>query len=381
MCPANTLEDQIKVIAAYGGIHDWDFPAYIDDDCTGTISEIWDDSGADGTWTYASSKLHAVGGGGSVWQTCISQAVVGEAGTLSFVKEDSRGACFLRATDKDNGYLVYWDADSIGVSHVDAGTHTTLIDMPDVFSGTAEVKVAWREMQYTTQDPHRWLFISIWFDGELGLTIGDNINDRTLGSYIGFAVYDSDTIDFSSIRVPRLASIGDWASLDEGESPGGAIERVIAGRHVEYFLRYDGTMRVLIPSTLSSSQTLTTSLIEGMTRTLDRRPLLSHVKVQGAYVDAEAVDTTIAADVGHRYRRVDCPHLLTESECADEAELLLDKHQEMSDVADFVVPMRVLLEPEDKITLPDGEYRITKIHPTGSMAELKARIQARKYVT
>lgn len=381
MQPAMTLQKQIKAITAYGGIHDWSFVAELEDLCAGTISEVWNTAGASGTWSYSGGELQGIGGGSSEWHGLVSNDDMPQVGAITFTKKNNRGAALIRATDEDTGYLVYWDSNSIGVSYLDSGSEEALIDLPKTYTGEAEVEIAWREVQYTQNDPHRWLFITVWFDGELGLTYGDNMNDRTLGNKVGFAVYDSDTITFDDIEVPELSYIGDWASIDENDAPMGGLNRLLNGRHVRMFARYDGTLRVWKPAAVSSSATVLEKNIIDYQRTLDRRGLISHTRVWGAFVSADAIDTTIAKLIGHRYMRIDNPNLMTEQECVDEAEYVIDRSQEQSDTAKMRIPALVLIEPEDRLTIPDGDYLIEAIEMSGSQSTLVAIYQLRSYVS
>lgn len=384
MLPAMTLEKQIRAICSFGGIHDFDFSTELDDLCAGAVSDSWDWASAGGTWTNTNGKLHGVGGGAAAWYHIITVADMPQAGSVTFRKHDNRGAVVLRAVDEDNCYRLFWDASKIALQYVESGSATNLIVMPKVYTGESEVEVAWREVQYTSEDIYRWLFISVWFDGELGLTYGDNIADsgeRTLGQKLGFGVYQSDAIDLDNVRVPEFSEIGDWASLDENEAPGGALSRLIGGRHVRMFARYDGTLKIWKPTTVASSQTITDDRIKQRKRTIDSRKLYTHVRVQGAYVYAEAVDAALIRAAGHRYRRVDMPHLMTEQECVDEAEYFLDRSEEDSDTVDITLCPYVILEPEDRISLPDGEYLLTRMEISGAAGRLQAKYQARKYVT
>ena len=381
--PAMTLEKQIRAICSFGGIHDYNFSIELDDLCAGDASDSWDWGSAQGTWANTGGKFRGIGDGASAWYHIVTVADMPQAGSMTFEKFDNRGAVVLRALDENNCYRLYWDASNVALQYVEGGTATPLIVLPKVYTGDSKVEVAWRELQYTSNDSYRWLFISIWFDGELAFTYGDNIADsgtRTLGRKIGFGVYDNDTADFDNVRVPEFSEIGDWASLDENEAPGGALSRLIGQRHVRMFTRYDGTLKVWKPTTVASSQTITNSRIKQNARTIDRRKLVTHVRVQGAYVFAEAVDIDLVRIAGHRYRRVDMPHLMTEQECVDEAEYFLNRSEEDSDVVDITLSPYVILEPEDRISLPDGEYLLTRVAITGAPQRLQAKYQARKYV-
>lgn len=380
MASAMTLENQIRAVCAFGGIHQFDFQSELEDDPSGTIGDIWDTASATGTWSYARASLQGVGGGSSQWYHLISNDDMPEAGVLTFDKWDDRGAVLLRATDEDNCYRLYWDSSDVVLHYVEDGTPTQLIALPKVYGGKASVVVAWREVQYTLTDPYRWLFISIWFDGELALTYGDNIETKTLGQKVGFGVYESDTITFERVRVPELAVIGDWASLDENESPGGSLARIIGQRHIRMFCRYDGTLRVWRPAAVASSETIGDARIVDMVRTIDRRELLSHVRVQGAYVTADVTDTDLLKQIGHRYQRLDVSHLETEEECVIEAGFFLQSLKENAETVEFRSPPFVLLEPEDRVTISEGDYLIVGTSIQLGPGRYSARLRLRKYV-
>jgi len=345
-----SIEHNARALFSYAGIHDRSFDDEISDDFDTLEASVWDTGFCDGTWAIVSEQLKGVGPGGGAWGYLLSIDDMPSEGILTVYKLGTRGGIYFRMTDSSNGYMFFWDADSCGFLKGVGGSWSALADVPKVYTGAADITLSWREMKFRETADEKWLFMSAWVDGELAVTTEDDISDSTPGLKIGFAAYDSDTVYFDDLRIPELTEVIDWASLDIGEAPGGALSRLIGGRHINYFLRYDGTLRMWRPKSASSSWTYQRH-ITGFNWQIDNRELASHYRQVGAWEQADVFSTTLLQQGIGRFHKSDNPDLMTKEACYDEANYAIQELRENADRIDMSVPAQVLQEPEDVVTV------------------------------
>jgi hypothetical protein len=347
-----TIEANAKTLFSYANLHDRSFDDELSDAFASLSASTWNTAGASdyGTWEISSNQLKGTGGGDGDWDHLLSVDDMPAEGVLTIYKNCNRGGIIFRGTDKDDHYLFFWDADSVGFKKCSSGSYSTLVDVPKVFTSEADITVSWREMKFRRTADEKWLFMSAWVDGELAVTTEDDISNSTPGQKIGLAVYDSDIVYFDNIRIPELTEVIDWCSLDIGEAPGGALSRMIGRRHIKYFLRYDSTVRMWRPK----SDTSTWTYQRHITRfqwNVDRRNLVGHWRQVGAWEEADRFDTTLLQKGVQRFHKDDNPDLMTKQSCYDEAGYAIQRLKEIADRVSMSVPAQVLQEPEDVVTV------------------------------
>lgn len=353
-CNAETnksIERNAKALFSYAGIHDRLFDDEIEDTFTGALATgTWTGSGASGTWSVVSGQLQGIGTAASVWQPMLSVDDMPSEAILSVYKNCNRGGIVFRATDDQDHYLFFWDADSCGFKKCVSGSYSTLLDIPKVYSGEGDIVLSWREIKFSYTSDSKWLFMSAWVDGELVGTTEDDIANTTPGKKIGLAVYDSDTVLFDTLRIPELTEVIEWASVDVGESPATGLSRMLGRRHIMYFLRYDGTLRMWRPKAAASTYTYQRH-ITGFNWNIDQRNLVGHWRQVGAWEESDRFDTVLLARGIVRFHSDNNPDLMTKESCYNEAGYAIQRLKENSDRIDMQVPAQVLGEPEDVVTV------------------------------
>lgn len=344
------IEENAKALFAYADIHDRSFDDELNDAFATLDASTWNTGESDGTWVIATGQLKGTGPGGGAWGYLLSVSDMPSEGTLTVYKNCTQGGIFFRTTDSSNGYMFFWDADSCGFKKRSGGSWSTLADIPKIFTGEGDITLSWREMKFRESSDEKWLFMSAWVDGELAVTTEDDISSATPGKKIGFAVYDSDVVYFDNVRIPELTEIIDWCSLDIGEAPGSALSRLIGGRHINYFLRYDSTLRMWRPKSADSSRTYQRH-ITGFNWQIDNRELASHYRQVGAWEQADVFSTPLLQQGVSRFHKSDNPDLMTKEACYDEATYAIQKLRENADRIDMSVPAQILQEPEDVVTV------------------------------
>lgn len=347
------IEDNAKTLFSYANIHDRSFDDELNEPWTAAIATgTWTATPATGVWTAipASGQVQGVGDGNADWDILLSVADMPSEAILSVYKNGDRGGIVFRGTDTDDHYLFYWDSDSVGFQKCVSGSYSTLIDIPKTYTGEGDIVLSWREMKFRLTADEKWLFMSAWVDGELACTTEDDISSSTPGNKVGLAVYDSDTVNFGSVRIPELTEIIEWCSVDVGEGPGSALSRMLGRRHVKYFLRYDGKLRMWRPKAATSSYTYQRH-ITGFNWVVDRRNLVGHWRQVGAWEESDRFDTALLQRGITRFHKDNNPDLMTREACYDEAGYSIQELKENSDRIDMNVPAQVLQEPEDVVTV------------------------------
>jgi len=342
------IESTVEALFSYANIHDRSFDTNLDDSFSSLSSDTWNTAGATGTWAAVSNQLRGIGGGAAAWYYLLSNDDMPREGVMTVYKRN-RGGILIRATNANNHYLVFWDANSVGVQKRSAGAYSTLVDVPKAYTGEGDLLISWREIKFRATADEKYLFISLWVDGELACCAVDDITGSTPGQKVGFAVYGTDTVYFDDVRIPELCEIVE-ISMDIGESPAGSLGRLLGRRHIKYFLRYDNTLRMWRPKAQSSAYTYDNNITD-FAQIIDDRGLISHWRQVGAWEQADRFDTTLIGKGIQRFRKDDNAELTTVEACYDEAGYALQELKENSDRVDITVPAQVLQEPEDVVTV------------------------------
>jgi hypothetical protein len=369
-----TIEENVKTLFSYAGIHDRSFDSALDETWEAAIATgVWASTPATGIWTavVASGQAQGIGDGGSDWDYLLTVEDMPSEAELSVYKNCNRGGLVFRGTDANDHYLFFWDSDSCGFKKKSSGTYTTLLDIPKVYTGEGDITLCWREMKFRAMADEKWLFMSAWMDGELMATAVDDISSTTPGKKAGLAVYDTDTVNFGEFRIPELTEIIEWCSVDVGESPGSALSRMLGRRHIKYFLRYDGTLRMWRPKAATSTWTYQRQ-ISGFNWNVDYRNLVSHWRQVGAWEEADYLDTALLEKGITRFHKDDNPDLMTKESCYTEAGYAIQRLKEIANRVDMRVPAQVLQEPEDVVTVLFVRDDTTVINSVDYIVDLEA---------
>ena len=167
--------------------------------------------------------------------------------------------------------------------------------------------------------------------------------------------------------------------MDVGETPGGALMRAVGMRHINYFVRYDGTLKAWRPKASTTATTLGRSDLDEHVEVIDRRGLVSHWRQVGAWDSADAFDTDLLDLIGHRFYKDDNPDLMTEDECQVEADAALVRSQEYAHRLSVAGPYLPLLEPEDRVTINGVDWIVTSYGVEYKAGALLAKVVLREY--
>lgn len=297
--------------------------------------------------------------------------------TINRTTLDPAWAVVLGYTASDSYYLMGVNASRKPfVLRVTGSTTKTLIEMPNNAPLDGEVIVSFRQRRFLEDASDVWHCFGLWMNGTHVMSHVEAANGILTNPMMGFAAYTSSTITYDEITIPQMTEFADWISLDPGESPQRALERAIEGRYVKYFVRWDGRLRAWIPKATNSIYTYST--IMNKQRKFDARELKTHIRLLGAYVQAEFVRRDLVSKYGHRFAEVSNPYLITEEECYQQAELSIKRMEEAADVLSLDVLYNPVLEPEDHIIAEDDRI-IDSRSISISLPQVKESQTARKY--
>lgn len=365
-----TIEHMFRALGEYSGIHSFDFDDELEDDFATLTVTDWEASTADATWSISSNRLQGTGGGTAQWYWLLHGHVMPDTYVLEITKYSSRGAVAVLATDTSNLFYVSWSSSNVKIGQQINGSDVTLCQLPKTrFTGESSLTIS-------VQEEEDGYYISAWFDEKLEINA---YAETEGGTYMGFGVYESDTTQFDDLRVPELTDILAIATLDVGETPLGALERALGRRHINYFVRWDGTLRAWRPKAQTSAHTFAVGDTYVRQERVDRRSLVSHVRQIGAWDWADAYDQDLLEAIGHRFAKDENPDLMTESQCQTEADQLLVRTKEYAHQMQAEVPTQVFLEPEDRITLNSDSWIVSQFSIEISAGGMLMQLAVREY--
>jgi hypothetical protein len=220
-------------------------------------------------------------------------------------------------------------------------------------------------------------FISWWSNGKF--VANAHLGSYPLGRLLAVGCYGANTVTFDDMEICELTEVMEVVTMDVGETPGGALGRAVGRRHINYFVRFDGTLRVWRPKGVASSAELDNSDVDQLVEIVDRRGLVSHWRQVGAWDSADAYSTDLLYKIGHRFFKDDNPDLLTEDECQTEANAAIVRTKEYAHRLSSVMPYQPLLEPEDRVTINGEEWLVTSYAVELRAGGLFAKVQLREY--
>jgi hypothetical protein len=178
-----------------------------------------------------------------------------------------------------------------------------------------------------------------------------------------------------------MTEIIPWSSVDPGEAPFQGIQRAIADRVIKSHVRYDGTLRAWRPKPSDVAQVFTASQESQFSRETDLRELYNHVRLYYSLDWVEVFDPDTYEKYGHRFIEITNTYIEDRDEAYREAQAILRRIKEGAFRAEFRTKRGgLVLEPEDRITLPNNEdYIIDSIAFDYSKNGIVTDIRARKY--
>jgi len=364
-----TIQDVFTAMAEYAGIHQYSFTGDFSEDFPDATA--WDTAGAEGTWGVAGGIM--TGSATSGWNFCAtSDYETPKAFVLDAQVTGDYGAIGVLVTDLDNLIYVAWSTTAVAIVQRSSDADTTLCSLPKTHVDSQDIRIS-VQPALSADD----CFISMWSNGQF--MVNAHLNEYPSGRKLALGCYAANTMSCSYILVPELCEVLEYVTMDVGETPGGALSRAIGRRHINYFVRWDGTLKAWRPQAVASSETLTLADLDSVSEIIDRRGLVSHWRQVGAWDVADAWDTDLLTKIGHRFHKDDNPDLLTEDDCEREAGYSLARSKQYAHQLVTAGPYLPLLEPEDRVTINGEDWLISGIQFTLAAGALLAQVSLRSY--
>lgn len=348
-----TLEDTFRVYAAYAGIHDCQF----------------DDA-------FTNASISYTGTVAATWTQSLQATALPSSHVVSYTKSVARQGVVVGVNSANTGYIVC--TDSSGVYIYLGGT--LKYSIPITTPVDADVVVGFRQMRYSDREDDLWRIITLWMNDALILTYSEPATVLIDSPRFGFAAYGTDAVTYTSARVPELADFAEWASLDPGEAPLGGLRRVIEGRYLEYYVRYNGALRAWRPKTRSEDFAFGEDVIYTGRVNTDMSQMATHIRMVGAYTWAEALDADLIEQYEHRFREENNPMLMSEKECYNEAVRSLKRVREAAFAEQLRTPFTPLLEPEDRVSTTNGDWLISQMDQSLVLGAANQTLTLKQYV-
>lgn len=362
-----TLEEAFRVYGSWANIHDYLFDNDIEEDIF-EVSQSVEDS-------WSNYEIIA---------TKTSTDVLLEFDIDQDLTGDGFGVISAWDADEDTGYIAGVDASG----DVFLGTYNGST-VTNIWKRTPTVPVASGHFQFTmsqrtfsSDNADIWLVFGLWCNNALVDSWLVQLDEPIqYAPSIGFAYYGADTeLTVTNLRMPQLTQFVEWNSLDPGEPTIGGLQRSIEGRYLKFHIRHNGGLRAWKSKPISSTRTfsdLDDVYVRG--RSYDKRQLYSHVRLLGAYTQAEYVSGRLVKEVGHRFTEVNNPYVMTKDDCYQEAKDHIRRMSEQALVEEIISPFTPLIEIEDRITTSDGERIVTTRSLQFQPGHVEQQLSARKY--
>lgn len=258
-----------------------------------------------------------------------------------------------------NYYRLDYDATSNVVTLIKVSSGNTAVLFDKILAGQeiaawGKAKIAVRDAQFTSDSQGRILYISLWINDNLVVSIADNVTTGTPPLRMGFLIHTGAVATlFSNIRVANLGEIITISSLDPGEKPIGAIQRAIEDRYIRFWVRWDGKLKAWAPKARASTTTISRSKEFVLSLVTDIRQVITHIRVLGAFQWVRVFDSNLMRRFGNRFRELQNTSTWNADDCYNIGLQLLIRSNEQAFQAQFSSFGLVLLEIEDRIKLPD----------------------------
>ena len=300
--------------------------------------------------------------------------------TFSYDKSAVRqGACIVGS---GFAYLIVTNASGNPEVYVVNSTSWDLVmALPVTCPTNAHVEIVFRQHHFSDLETDYWHSLALYMNGHHILTYSTSAGAPVTGLHVGLAWYGGDAVSYSNFRIPELCEQIEVADLDPGETAISGISRAMEGRNLKYFVRYNGQFRAWRSKATAVVEGLTNAngLVEGDVQ-VDTSSLYTHVRLIGAYLWAEYISTALMAKYGHRFEEVNNSMLMTEEDCYAEAQRIIQRMEEQAVTEPVAMIGLPLLELEDRVTTPQGDWLVGNIGLEYHSARIIENINLKKYV-
>lgn len=372
-----TVESSFRAYANFAGIHQFKFDTlYV------LGSSGWSTENVDLDFNVNSSRIIIDATAASAgWKQVQQSTLLPSSVLVKYHKTQHRQGVFITKSD-GSAYLIGTDSSGHPVVQkaTDQVTFVTVLSIPKTTPIEADVELAYRQIRFSDSESDLWHTFSLYMNGALVCTYVEKLSDVPAAQVqIGMAAYGGDGVTYTDISVPQITEFAETSTLDPSEFAMGGLQRAIEGRYLKFFIRFDGSLRAWKPRAVESVHTFSKGEVLTLDEPYDNRNLYTHVRQVGAYTQAEFVRSDLIRQHGHRFVEQNNPYLMTEADCFEQARLSILRMESEALTQEFTCPITPLVEPEDRITTPDGDWIMEERQIRLLGLKIEQQITARSY--
>ncbi|WP_119071526.1 hypothetical protein [Aggregatilinea lenta] len=378
MAPPLTLEAVYRGFGALGGVHGGAYDALL----AGPAFEASEWSGS-GAWSIG-EQISGTGNSGAAYDLVWWSGSLPVSYVVDLALEPSPAWVVGLRGSGGSGYLFELTPSQARFLRLSRTSVEILgaIDNPaSDWTAPGTLRIAVREMMLSDNDADRWLFLSAWLDDAFVFSVGCAIPTAP-GRAFGLGARAGETSVVSALRIPDLTEIIPSASIDPDYTPLQGIQSAVHDRDVKMYVRWDGALRAWRPRPVSVAHLFAEDDTTTMQHTIDLRELATHVRLLYSLSWVEAYDVALYHAYGHRFREVTSGVIENEEDALTEAYNHLRRTKETLRQVSYTSPaIGPLLEPEDRVSLPDGEdYLVDTLTLSYTQNQLVTNLEGRHYV-
>lgn len=232
--------------------------------------------------------------------------------------------------------IVYFDTEDDHPDQINYGTVVSSHENSSIPPGPgSNYRVAFRQQRFTDNEQDVWISINAWVNDELIISYnaysGRIYNDVAPDTFYPSSIQSDERFPFISfasrstnevllLKRPLIHDFAEWSSIDPGESALSAMKRAIEGRYIQFYLDKSGSFVAF--NTIGNQGSLYNldDYYYEQSESFDVQKLVSHIRMIGAYAQAEYYDEDIAGrHANHKFIELQNPFLMSEGECLYQA--------------------------------------------------------------
>jgi hypothetical protein len=361
--PMQTVDSTLRHLSAFAGLFDvktpQTFASNLDFSSGGTLTAPFyrDDSNIVNVGTYTLEFDQNESAADWFWMVCR--------------EPDSGIAYYVGASTSRHPLIYYYNGTSV----------ITAYYMPDIsIAQYAHIRLSVRKTIFGSAVERVWLAVSMWADDTLILTyfvlLPFSPNATTEMGPARYNAGGGGNRIYSNLSMAAMSDVIDSITIDPNEPAFPAFQRATEGYYLRYFMRGTNEVTFLKPKTQDTQMTLAATRSDPGVVMRNQHGVKSHIRLIGAVTQAEYVGT----DVLYRFAEVNNPFLMTREDCATEAEAVYHRLKSEAETLSVSHPVNPVLELEDRITTPEGDWIISSINLHVNNMYIRQDITGRKYI-
>lgn len=248
-------------------------------------------------------------------------------------------------------------------------------------SGECIYEVYFTERRYSSSNDEYWVTVSIYLNDQLVTTL-THLRDTSLADYPLHYVGFRGPFTYYDVHISGAGEVADPLTIDPGDTGAQGLSRVIDGLNFKMMMRFDETLHVFrtgkAPNYPAPWSVDAEDVVPGQIEYQhDLSQIKPHVRVVGAYEQADFVNTEWVSLVGDRFALVNNSYLLTLAAVRAEAQTAFLRMLEAYYVAAFTMLHNPFIEVEDNIEVEGEPFIVNGFNVSWSQTEAMQDFEVR----